>query len=334
MKEDYMLDMNDINLVNKHIDQKISKNPVLAIEHASFHGLADKLHELIQQYMESKNAMLQEWAGVYQLYYRRTTSKISADKLVKAVQYQGPDDTELFIAYRILHAYGCYDQSEYGVLDNVIEVLVEKIEEVKDSQLEPYYRYRLSQLQANVYLRKNEVDLARQQLIFIIDNCPNHSYVASAYHTLGLSYLHEDYEKGMSALNKSLHLYRKLNIKTYAFHLQRSIIFFNNYWSIDGKHLIFSNHNTDIHERAHFEIKRGRKDKAINILSKIDSHVLGSQEKGFYYYYKGLAQDNIDLLYKSIGTFKKIEDKFAAHMVRLELYRRGERKATIEAAYN
>jgi tetratricopeptide (TPR) repeat protein len=334
MKEDYMLDIRDINLANINSNQKISKEPVIAMEHASFHGLTDKLQELIQQYMDSENPMLHEWAGIYQLFYRRSTSEISVDNLVKAVQYQGPEDSELFIAYRMLHAYGCYDQHEYGVLDNVIEVLVGKMEEIKDSHLEPFYRFRLSQLQANIYLRKNEVDLARQQLNFIIDHCPNHSYVASAYHTLGLSYLYEDYQKGIAALNKSLDLYRKPNRKTLVFQIQRSIIFFNNYWGIDGRHLIFSNHITDIHERAHFEIKRGCKEKAISILSKIDSHVLVSSEKGFYYYYKGLAQDNIDLLYKSIGAFKKIEDKFAAHMVRLELYRRGERQATIEAAYN
>jgi hypothetical protein len=328
------MEVKNITSIIVNTNQKSSKDAVVEMEQASFHGLKDKLHELIQKSIESKDPILQEWAGIYQLFHRRSTAEIAADKLVKAVQYQGPADLERFVAYRLLHAYGCYDQSEYGVLDSVIEALVEKIEQIKESPLEPFYRFRLSQLKANINLRKNEVDLARQELHFIIDHCPNHSYVASAYHTLGLSYLYEDNKKGMSALNKSLHLYRKLNNKTHFFLSQRSIIFFNNYWGIDGKHIIFSNHISDIHERAHFEIRRGCKEKALNILSKIDSHVLASQEKGFYYYYKGLAQDNIDLLYKSIGAFKKIEDRFNAHMVRLELYRRGERKTTIEAAYS
>jgi succinate dehydrogenase flavin-adding protein (antitoxin of CptAB toxin-antitoxin module) len=334
MKEDYMLDIQEINSVNENAKQNLSKDSVVEMEHASFNGLTDKLHELIQIYMKSNDPVLQEWAGIYQLFHRRSTAKIAADQLVKAVQYEGPEDSEMFVAYRLLHAYGSYDQSEYGVLDSVLESLIEKIEQIKESPFEPFFRFRLSQLKANIYLRKNKVELARQELYFIIDYCPNHSYIASAYHTLGLSYLYEDNQKGMSALNTSLHLYKKLSNKMCVFHLQRSIIFFNNYWGVDSNHIIFSNHNTDIHERAHFEIRRGCKEKAIDILSKIDSHALASQEKGFYYYYKALAQDDIDLLYKSIGFFKKIEDRFTAHMVRLELYRRGERQATIEAAYN
>jgi tetratricopeptide (TPR) repeat protein len=319
MKEDYMLDM---------------KDSVVEMEHASFNGLTDRLHQLIQLYIESKDPLLQEWAGIYQLFHRRSTANIAADKLVKAVQYEGPAGSEMFIAYRLLHAYGSYDQCEYGVLDSVLESIIEKIELIKEGPFEPFYRFRLSQLKSNIYLRKNEVELARQELNYIIDYCPNHSYIASAYHTLGLSYLYEDSQKGISALTKSLQLYKKLDNKMGVFHLQRSMIFFNNYWGIDGKHIIFSNHHSDIHERAHFEIRRGCKEKAINILNKIDSHVLTSQEKGYYYYYKALAKDDIDLLYKSIGSFKKIEDRFTAHMVRLELYRRGERQSTIEAAYN
>jgi tetratricopeptide (TPR) repeat protein len=327
-----MSDNKNVVLIDANMEK--IKDAVIAMEHASFYGLHDRLQELTQQNIDSKCPLLQEWSRIYQLFYRRNALKITAEKLIKAIQYQSSDDSEMFIAYRLLHAYGSYDLRDFGVLNNVIKALENEINKIRDSNLEPFYRFRLSQLLANIYLKKNEVDQARQQANFIINHCPNHSYVASAYQTLGLSYLYEDYGKGISAIEQSLQIYLNLNFKVHAVNVNRTKIFYNNYWGVDGKHIIFSNKGTDIKERAHFEVRRGNKEKALDILSRIDYDSLDSFELGFYFFYKGLTLDSVDLLYKSIEAFKKIQDKFTAHMVRIELYRLGEREATVEAAYN
>jgi hypothetical protein len=332
MKEDYMI----VNkkLFTADVNMRELKDPVAAMEHASFYGLHGRLQELTQQNIDSKCPLIQEWSRIYQLFYRRNVSKITAGNLMKAIQYQSSDHPEMFIAYRLLHAYASYDLRDFGVLNNVIKVLDNEINKIKDSNLESFYRFRLSQLLANIYLKQNEVEKTRQQANFIINHCPNHSYVASAYHSLGLSYLYEDYGRGISAIEQSLQIYLNLNLKVHAVNVNRTQIFYNNYWGVDGKHIIFSNKDTDIKERAHFEVRRGNKEKALDILARIDYHSLDSFEIGFYFYYKGLALESVALLYKSLEAFKKIQDKFTAHLVRIELYRLGECEATVEAAYN
>lgn len=321
-------------LVTKDIEVDMPEDPILAMEYASFNGLNDRLLEIIEENSRSSNQSNQEWARIYKLFYQRNMLAIVPEKLIKVVQYQNSNHTEMFIAYRLLQAYGCYDKGEYGVLQSVLKVLEDEIDNIKENSLEPFYRFRLSQLLANIYFRQNNVYRAREQAEIIIDMCPTYLFKASAHHTLGLSYLYEDYEKGMSELEKSLTLYKEQNQKKHVVDVKRSIIFFNNYWGIDKKYLIFSNQKRDTQERAHFEIRRGDKKQAKEIIDSIDYLSLSLEEKGFYYFYKGLAYDSIDYLYKSIESFKKIEDKFAANMARLELYRRGERQAAIEAAYN
>jgi hypothetical protein len=322
------------NLHSRKLEEDNSEEPQVAMEAACFNGQMDKLKELIELHSQSSNQHSQEWVRVYKLFYQRNTSNITPEALLKAVQYQTSEDPELFIAYRILHAYATYDADEYGILRSVCKTLNKEIEKIQGTQLEPFFKYRLSQLLSNMYLRQNEVEQAREQAQFIIDHCPNNSYVASAYHTLGLSFLYEDYEKGITALSSSLKCYQDYNKKKQIVEVRRGMFFFNNYWGIDGKYILYTNQIRDQYERAHFEFRRGQKEKAQVILKKIDNHSLSLSEQGYYFFYRGLAIDNIDLLYKSIESFKRIEDKFAANMARLELYRQGERPAAIEAAYN
>lgn len=325
-------------LVSKSIEEKYNiypqQDPILAMELASFNGLLDQLKELVGIYSKSSNSLYLEWARVYQLFYQRVTLDITASDLTRAVQYKTSDDPELFIAYRLLHAYGSYNLGEYGILKGILTTLIEEMSKIKGSKLETFYQFRLSQLLANIYLYQNDVKKARQQLDVIIEDCPAQLYTASAYHTYGLSYLYEDYQKGMAFLQRSYQLYEERDRKNSLLSVKRSIIFYNNYWGIDGKYAIFSNNAVDRNEHAHYEIRRGNKRKALNILSRIDQGALSFSEEGYFTYYKGIILDNVDFFYKSLSAFKKCENRFAAHMARLELYRLKEREAAIEAAYN
>jgi hypothetical protein len=112
------------------------------------------------------------------------------------------------------------------------------------------------------------------------------------------------------------------------------MFFLNNYWGNERENSLVLNQIMDHKDHAHFEIRRGNNVKADEILRGIDPHTLSLREQGYYYFYKGLASEDNDLFYKSIEIFKKIEDKFFSKMDRKELYLRGERPATIEAAYS
>lgn len=322
------------NLQSGQLHNDLSGLPQVAMENACFIGRMDKLKELLELYAQSSNLLHQEWVRVYKLFYRRNILEITPEALLNSVQYQTSDDPELFIAYRILHAYASYDEDDYGVLRSICKTLIKDIKKIEGSQIEPLYNYRLSQLLSVNYLRENNVDKAREEAQFIIDNCSYNSYVISSYHTLGISFLYEDYEKGMTALETGLKLSLHHKQKRHMNELRRGIIFFNNYWEIDGKYILFTNQLRDHTERAHFELRRGNRAKAQEIIEKVDLHSLTLNEQGYYFFYKGLASDNIDFFFKSIESFKKTEDKFFSNMARLELYRRGERQAAIEAAYN
>jgi hypothetical protein len=329
-----MLEIKERKCIEGEFNRYQQQDPVLAMEYTSFNGLLDQLKELVELYSESGNTRYLEWSRVYQLFYQRVTLDITAADLTKAVQYKTSDDPELFIAYRLLHAYGTYNLGEYGVLKNILTTIMEEMAKIKGSKLETFYQFRLSQLLANIYFYQNDIENARKQLNIIIAECPAHLYIASAHHTYGLSYLYEDYQAGISLLEKSYQMYEERDRKNSLLSVKRSIIFYNNYWGIDGKYAIYSNNTADRNELAHFEMRRGNRQKALNILSRIDQGSLSFSEEGYYNYYKGLILDNTDFLYKSLSAFKKCENRFAAHMARLELYRRREREAAIEAAYN
>ncbi|WP_202080073.1 AimR family lysis-lysogeny pheromone receptor [Caldalkalibacillus salinus] len=307
---------------------------VFQMEEACFNANLDELQDIIDLNQHTKDPQIQEWTSIYQLFLQRLRGEITPHDLLKSVQYKTSDQPLMFCAYRLLHAYSCYDNRELGVLKHVLVQIRDELEKIKDSCVEPFYHFRLCQLLSNYYLSQNEVDKVREHAYVIINYCSTQAYIASAYHTLGISYLFEDYDKGIHALQMALDIYEELGELTKINNVKRSIVFFNNYWSVIGDLMIYSNQTRDIHERAHAEVRKENKKKAIQLLNALEIDQFGYLEMGYHYFYMGLATDNVDYLYRSIEAFKKINYKFAANMARVELYERGERPTAIEAAYN
>lgn len=329
-----MSPMKNFQFDENRIKEKIhTVEPPLNLEMASFYALQRELLNLIDS-VEDCDKQLANWYEVYSLMLQRAQALIPSKELLQLIQYKASDDPDLFIIIRLLHAYACYDLKEFGQLRAVLSVIEKNINKMKNKQLQVFYRIRLNQITANVKLRMFHLDESRKKLKEIIVSCDNPLYVFSAYHTLGLSYLYEDYERGIRLLRQTLEMYNRYGLKRYYLGVRRSIVFYNNYWGKDLTYLIFSNHIADIHERVHFEIRKGNIEKAKKILERIDVQAISSHERGFHYYYKGLIHQNADFFYKSMFEFKQLDDKFFANLSRIELQKLGERPSAIDAAFH
>ncbi|WP_202080074.1 AimR family lysis-lysogeny pheromone receptor [Caldalkalibacillus salinus] len=276
---------------------------------------------------------LAEWRSAYHLLALRSQKKIEPQDLIQKIQYQTSDDPNLFVLYRLIQGYAYYDSHEFGLISSVLREIKESIPLMDDRKLQEMYQLRLVQLQTNYHLRTFYIQEAQEGCQYIIDNSNNPTYIASAYHTLGISYLYDDYTSGMRNLKRSLRMYQLFGQRSHNIGIRRTIIFFNHYWSQSNQYMLFSNQQDDMLEHVHGEVRLGNISKAKNILERIDVPALSATSKGFYYYFKGLTYNSIDDFYQSIISFKNMDDKFYANLGRLELYKLNERSSAIEAAF-
>jgi hypothetical protein len=321
----------DVNRVKERMN---AVDPPLCLEIASFYSLHRELLKLVDSSAAHLDQQLANWYEVYTLLLQRAQALIPSKELLQLIQYKASDDPDLFIIIRLLHAYACYDLKEFGQLRAVLSVIEKNIDKMQNKELQAFYRIRLNQILANYELRKFNLDESRRKLREIIASSDNPLYVSSAYHTLGLSYLYDDYDQGIDLLRQTLELYNRFGLKRFNLSVRRSIVFYNNYWGRDLTYIIFSNHIADIHERVHYEYRIKDIDKAKKILERIDVQAINHHERGFHFYYKGLIHQDADFFYKSMSEFKHVEDKFYANLSRIELHKLGERPSAIEAAFH
>lgn len=302
------------------------ENLRLALEYFSLHYKLQNLKELIQTELNSQNQMNREWAQVYQLVYLRQSRAKTPRELLKDIRLIKAKDYSMMIMLRLLEAYCLYDENMFALVAYLSEGLEDEISNLDNTFIRSAYTIRLSQIYSNIYLyAHNKPLLARQYAQKIIHSFANDTYKASAYMTIGYSFLFENQTLCYEYLIKSQDLFRMIGDQPHVNSLGKAIMLAKCYW---GETQESFRAICDHEDLAYLEYSLGNVENAKNLLQNIE------KQNGFTKFYHGLILGDKKYLYESLLLFKADGDRFFANLPRIELLKKGEHPIIVEAAFN
>jgi hypothetical protein len=297
------------------------ENLRLALEYASFNRNLPLLEYLINREINSDNRVNQEWAKVYQLMLQIQKYKHGEDFLIQLREAR-VTEYEMKILLRILECYYFYSNLDFQSFIALSRTIERDIVKITNKYISETFLVRISEILLNSHFRNGEIEQCRRYANLVINSNSNKFKKANAYLTLSYTYLFEDYGTTMKYLSKCRELLIEGgNVELAQVIENKSIAFAKCYWSMDLDTVQTNNEA----EQAHLAIRKGNKDLAIDILSKIEEHT------GFSKFYLGLATGNEQYYYESIAMFKQQGDLFFINLPLIELKRNGVNDYILEA---
>lgn len=285
----------------------------------------NKRHEDLKSYVEQKalksdSKMLKRWGKLYLLFTEYENNPCDHIGMLKKLRSAIPGDEEMGILLRLLEASICYrivcSESTYLYeMSRICDEVTDDIHKMKESFLKKTFSLRLQDLacKRELYVKSN-VESAREYALKNInqDICP--LFKANAYYAVGISFTFESYDQRQINTEKAIEIYREVGYDSFANDLERlAIPFAKAYYGME----VSDGEKEGI---AHYEAKWGDKEKARRL---IDEEIAESGESMYTLYYKGIATDDDQMLFKSLSQFLRIGDNFFAQLP-LEQLRKSE----------
>ncbi|MES5896928.1 AimR family lysis-lysogeny pheromone receptor [Bacillus cereus group sp. RP43] len=304
---------------------KGNKNLKIGMEFAHARGEFDLLETLIKKAELSKNEVTKEWAEVYRILYSRSKEGLVGKSLLTEVEKKRKTikSTEMNLLLDIIYCYGVYDLSDYRFLYRYACDVKEKIENEisqKEKFLTQSFTIKINESIHATSLTLCKIKEAREYAHYLMDYLgePGKYPIpqASALYVLGESYIFEDYNKAKVHLEQALYALGDTfndKMKNKKKCIMNTLNFLKVYHSKDLDDLYL----TDPAEIAFLEIKKGNKEKAIEILNGLEKQ--NGKLSAFQLCYMGIAKEDRKLIEKSLKKFEEIGNIFYAQLPKLYL---------------
>lgn len=320
------------DMISEYLAYAKPENQREAMEYAAFRREFGSLKEIIDKELNSTTEMNREWAKVYNVIYEHCREKNENEPKYDPYNfYDDLDDLKSVIASKemktlieILKCQTLYQMKEYKVLFKRIAKVEKKINKTANKFIRNSHLVRMKEGMIVTYLMQNEVVQAREHCNGLLDICDkNPDFLiqkASAYFSLGESYLFESYEQSKKMLEKSLFILENgaftvgEDVKRKKQRVENTLIFLkiHHYRDIQTLPQVL-----DKVGYAYLELKKGNKMKAESILLEIEKE--NGYLNEFETCYMGLAKDDKYLLEKSHKMFLEKKSLFYAKIPQLYL---------------
>ncbi|MDQ0340142.1 transcriptional regulator with XRE-family HTH domain [Caldalkalibacillus uzonensis] len=290
------------------------------LEYAYINRIDSLKDELLERLQLSSNKVDQEWATVYGLNNRENYSY----KLLHVYKNLKLISTEMKIFSQLVTSLIYWHLNLYGFAYETCLELEEKIKKIKDPFIRNSYTARFGAAMASYCLYLDERETCQHYSQLVLDTAPSPIFKATAYLSLGNSYIFESYEETIHFLSKCFELSNQER-HDYLINLCKDTFnFAQNYWGHTPQFLNFeSKRISDQTEIAFYYIKRNNHSEAKKILDSIDPENLSNIEKAFYYYFRGLITKAETDFSKSVYYFKTSGDLFYLNLPIMELKKLG-----------
>ncbi|UOE93789.1 AimR family lysis-lysogeny pheromone receptor [Alkalihalobacillus sp. LMS39] len=280
----------------------------------------DYCYSFLNRMLEAMNEENRYFATVYKLHYKNLSqwfqydlNEIASSPTLHAFK----TIIELYSLYTHDHIPTALRKKDY------VEYTINNF--VQDEFIRKYYLVHYYRVLMIILLNQDEISECRRMAneILRLKDRVGYNFLKNAYHVLGMSYLFEDYDKGIHYLYKTRELY-KIHPFSYDGDLHSSINLHQILWGEEPEDLRFnSEKNLDIHDIVHYYIMKNDYAKARQTLLKVNEDEIKERDNAFHFLYKGILEDNTDHFYKSIMLFKQIGDKLHCQLPINELKKRG-----------
>jgi hypothetical protein len=292
----------------------------IGLEYCMTNGLLDTADVLIDRLKASNDPEDSQWAMVYKWHRKGQKGEGHPLERIQEANQMHPKTTEMFILLQIGVIYDFFDVGSFGKCFESAYGLEYIIPQVEDKFMRESLNVRLGQTLSAICLHINQLEEARKYVRLVLNHTESESFKAMAYHSLGNTFILDDFDQALNYLKKS-------DVEKY----KGSINFLHNYWGIESPYLDFgSTRPGDVHDVAFYWIRKGNTDKANKLLEGIQISKLSDYKLGFHYYYVGLITKQKEDFYKSIKHFKVAGHKYFRRCPLEELQKLGDSEELIE----
>ncbi|MGE7216607.1 AimR family lysis-lysogeny pheromone receptor [Priestia koreensis] len=204
-----------------------------AMEYCSTNRLMKTLDKLIDKAKESSNIELKQLAAFYETLFRWQHGIYNLDiqEELIALRKLKTDSEECKIFSKLLEVCMYYYKTQYTVVKDLATDLINDLDQLKSTYLQKSYKARLNEIMSYIFLKLNNLKLAREYAQKVIKAKIGTAFNAFAYFVIGSSYMFSDYDKALHYLEKSHKLYSKYSPHN-AEDILNKIEFTNAYWNV------------------------------------------------------------------------------------------------------
>lgn len=319
----HLCPQNEVEVMKQFIAlfQKID-NKCISMEYALSIWDFELCRELIAKNREYGNVFKcrksKDWADIFEIALHMQERSLSQEERFKMVQEAKPKTNETKTLIKLLKCSILFHEKNWNELQRLMDDLENEINAISNEYIKSTFTSRLNSLKANVYLYfENNPLKARQHAELILqDEFPSQAKRHATY-ILGSTYMLESYEKGLQYFNEYIENLKRVGAYNVAQDvLDKDVAFLKNHWNVELEEL----QTNDLAEKAHNLYKRGEVEEANKIFDQLEE--TQGELTSFQKYYKGMNNNDLDLLYESLIEFLKAGNKFYASMplVALEKY--------------
>lgn len=202
---------NEATLLKLYVSEGIKKNNYAAALEYFYSKQEYEFVEDLISLNKDRGPYFRELSNVYSfvLESRFTYEKLESIEKLKLIE---AEHIESKIVLEFIQMYTYFLNRNFEITLYRIELIKNLINKLNDPFLQTSFEARIDEILANIYLKQNKnVKKARiiAKKILTRDYSENHNM--TAYHTLGLSYFLESYEKSLYYYQKMLDLMGKYN---------------------------------------------------------------------------------------------------------------------------
>ncbi|MED1863301.1 AimR family lysis-lysogeny pheromone receptor [Fictibacillus nanhaiensis] len=323
------------------------------LEYTNMNNMTETKMSLIHKMLKCTNVESKEWAKLYYINHLSTYTALNEDdklqvlttlKEVTGEEYEvneifegnsilpatieflldevHPKSDEMKVFKGIEKMYCYYDVKNISAIEGFKKSVNVTLLKVTDEFMRDVLYCKLSLISMGIALHTNDITKIRKNYENI-DRFQFDLDKAKYNLMLGNSYMFESYDKSYELLCKALKYAYDSECEFRITDTKRSINFLQNYYNKTSLY-IDSNSSaiSDIHEYA-FSLIRKNNPEGLRILENMDLEKLTDHNKGFHFFLKGLATNNIEHFWTSIKSFNKTNEKYYKTITLIELKKLG-----------
>ncbi|MEK4970663.1 AimR family lysis-lysogeny pheromone receptor [Cytobacillus sp. FSL R7-0696] len=261
--------------------------------------------------MKSNNKSVKKWARIYLIiseYEEYSKDHFETLKRIREISYS---DKESEILLKLIEANIFYrivsDSSAYlHEMTRIVNEVQDQVQHIKDKFLQEAFLCRVNDLQGKSYLYvKSNAEKAREYAEKNLRQNICQLFKGNSLYIIGRSYNFSDYKNTREYAIQAINVYRENGYSYFADEVETYFLPF-----VDA-HFGEKVDSSDIEGKAHYESKWGDKQKGQKYINE------AIDERGecmFTLYYKGLAFDDPEILFKSFSQFLQIGDNYYAQL--------------------
>ena len=292
------------------------------LEYLSVNRLLNDMDNLLKRMEAASNKESKEWVSVYKLLYKWQTEydSMNKDEFLRDIREISITDKALNICKDLLKCNVYYSKMNYKYVSETSKEIELKLETLEDSYVKTTYKVKMSEIHSVINLWVNkDYGCAREYAKRVLDHNIGETFNGQAFYVIGCSYFYDSYEKSLEYLEKSSEVYESIGRKKASDLAKARIQLLNCYWD---KSL-----STDsfIVPSLFFAINKGQ-----DITTQLEDNK-ASIEKPFYYFLKGLNDNDKDVLLLAMIEFLKEGNAFNANLPKQKLIKEGFNEDVLES---